>query len=376
MKVVDTIQECCEVGLGVMDGKYGWLAEALTLLGIVIIFNFLAKILLRRLHMRYDRQHKIWKDSFVKALYKPMSYLVWFIVISNSIDVISLRVAQKNFFNISFMHLMIKLASIFAFGWFLFRWKANAFQIMLAKSKNREVALEQGKVDMMGKVATLVIIIAVGLLLLEATHSNMSTLIAFGGLGGLAFAFASQKIIANFFSGFMIYLTQPFTIGDWVNLPERSIEGHVEEIGWYMTRVRTFEKRPIYIPNAIFSEVMIMTPSRMSHRPIKETVGIRYKDMPVLKAIAHDIKVMLKEHSGIDTKQRILVYLQSFGSYSLDLLVDAYTHKIGNEDFSEVKQDILFKIADIIAYHGAEMAYPMTTVDIPDGVFIKRKELA
>ena len=55
-------------------------------------------------------------------------------------------------------------------------------------------------------------------------------------------------MISNFFGGFMIYVTHSFGIGDWINLPDHNVEGYVEEIGWYTTRIRTFEKRPIYVP--------------------------------------------------------------------------------------------------------------------------------
>ena len=75
-----------------------------------------------------------------------------------------------------------------------------------------------------------------------------------------------------------VYLDRPFAVGDWVRSPDREIEGTVENIGWRVTRIRTFDKRPLYIPNSIFSQIAVENPSRMSNRRIKETIGIRYDD--------------------------------------------------------------------------------------------------
>jgi MscS family membrane protein len=162
----------------------------------------------------------------------------------------------------------------------------------------------------------------------------------------------------------MIYLTHPFSIGDWVNLPEKSIEGHVEEIGWYMTRIRTFEKRPIYIPNSLFSKMVVVNPSRMTHRQFKEIIGIRYSDLGLAKGIILDIKDMILSHSDVDPILPTIVRLTSFGDYSVDILVSAYIRPTDTDGFSRAKEDIFFKIADIIKQHGADFAYPTSTIEI------------
>ncbi len=108
----------------------------------------------------------------------------------------------------------------------------------------------------------------------------------------------------------MVYMTQPFTIGEWVNLPERKIEGHIEEIGWYLTRIRNFDKRPIYVPNSIFTQTIVITPSRMSHERFHHTIGLRYQDIKVVKSIIDNIKLMLMKHSAIDHHLSVDVFLK------------------------------------------------------------------
>jgi MscS family membrane protein len=193
---------------------------------------------------------------------------------------------------------------------------------------------------------------------LEITERSMSTVIAFGGVGGLGLAFASQDIIANLFAGLVIYATSPFTKGEWILIPDKNIEGIVDEIGWYMTRIKSMDKRPMYIPNAIFSKAVIVNPARMTHRQLKFNIGLRYSDMPVLKTVMKDIKSMLQAHPDIDRSFNLNVFFTSFGSYSLDVLISAYSNITQSDAFAGVKDDILFKISDIVTKHGAEMAFP------------------
>lgn len=352
--LLKTIQDCCEISIATLDGLYGWFSEAIALIIFVLIFNFLAKWVLKRLHHRYERQKKIWKDSFVRALYLPLSYYVWFFAIMHTIDIVGENIEKG--LSVETMHMILAVGAVLAFAWFAMRWKHNIVQHMLFKSKNREITIDPGKIDAIDKIATIAIIFFVILVLLEVTNRSVNTLIAFSGVGGLALAFASQEIISNFFGGLMIYLTQPFTIGDWIHLPEKNIEGIVEEIGWYMTRIRSLDKRPIYIPNSIFTKIVVITPSRMSHRQIKENIPLRPSDLPNLKPIIKDMREMFQQDPDIDRNQPILVNLSGFGDYSLDIAISVYTIAIDTAGYMRVKENILYKISSILQKYNAEIA--------------------
>ena len=83
----------------------------------------------------------------------------------------------------------------------------------------------------------------------------------------------------------MIYLDRPFKVGDWIRSPDRDIEGTVVKIGWRLTEIRTFDQRPLYVPNSMFSTIALQNPSRMLNRRIFETIGIRYDDIHQMEAI-------------------------------------------------------------------------------------------
>lgn len=144
--------------------------------------------------------------------------------------------------------------------------------------------------------------------------------------------------------------------------PDREIEGTVEDIGWRLTRIRTFDKRPLYIPNSVFTQIAVENPSRMTHRRIFETVGVRYDDVAVLPAILEAVRAMLRSHPGIDAEQTLMVNFNRFGPSSLDCFLYCFTRTTVWTEYHAIKEDVLLRVADIIAEHGAEIAYPTTTV--------------
>lgn len=354
--LISKVETFFKLIVGAVDGAYGWISETAILLFFVFIFNFVVRWFLLKLQARFAKNHQIGKESLVKAIIKPLSYYVWFFTSVHLIDLIAYRTYSE--MPVEGMHTFLWIGSIVCFSWFCLKWKHYIVRDLTEKSKAHIIVMEQGKIDVMDKLATVIILFSTILLLLEATEKNVNTFIAFGGVGGLALAFASQEVIANFFGGIMVYATHPFGKGDWIQIPDRNIEGIVEEIGWYMTRIRSLDKRPIYVPNSIFSKVVVITPSRMTHRRFKETIGLRYRDMPVLKTVIEDIRVMLRQHPDVDFNHALIVNFDAFGSYSLDILVQAHLHTTDSEGYAKVKDDILFKIGDILKKHQAEMASP------------------
>ena len=171
-------------------------------------------------------------------------------------------------------------------------------------------------------------------------------------------------MLANFFGALMIFLDRPFAVGDWIRSSDRDIEGTVEDIGWRMTRIRTFDQRPLYVPNSVFLTLTVENPSRMANRRIYEIVGVRYDDLAVLRPIVDDIRTMLREHEAIDNERTLIVNFLNFGESALNVMVYTFTKTTVWEDFHIVKEDVLLKIAAIVASHGAEMAFPTQTLHL------------
>lgn len=343
-----------------LEGSYGPLLQTLGIFFFVVVFNFALNKLLLILKDRFRKRNKIWSLSFVATLQKPLFYFVWFVAIVCTLDIILSGLFS---FHLKNIHLVLSVGAVLSFGWFLFRWNSEIVRHMKEMSMNHQIPLTAVNLDLISKLATISIIFITIFLLLDVTGRNMQTLIAFGGIGGLALAFASQQVISNFFGGLMVYLTRPFTIGEWVSIPEKKIEGHIEEIGWYLTRIRNFEKRPIYVPNSVFTQTIVITPSRMSHERFNPTIGLRYQDLHVIKPIIDRIKTTLFNHSSIDQKLPIEVFFSHFGASTLDVEISAYVNT-ADKSFKVVKQELLLEIGSIILQEGGEIATPTQIVEI------------
>ena len=171
-----------------------------------------------------------------------------------------------------------------------------------------------------------------------------------------------------------VYLDRHFAVGDWVRSPDREIEGTVENIGWRVTRIRTFDKRPLYIPNSIFSQIAVENPSRMSNRRIKETIGIRYDDASKIEIIISQVKEMLKDHPDIDTAKTLIVNFNCFAPSSLDFFIYTFTKTTDWIKFHEVKQKILLQIIKIIEENDAEIAFPTSTLHLSNQELLNKAE--
>ncbi|WP_252964192.1 low conductance mechanosensitive channel YnaI, partial [Shigella sonnei] len=208
------------------------------------------------------------------------------------------------------------------------------------------------------------ITIIVVLVLLYGEHFGMSLsgLLTFGGIGGLAVGMAGKDILSNFFSGIMLYFDRPFSIGDWIRSPDRNIEGTVAEIGWRITKITTFDNRPLYVPNSLFSSISVENPGRMTNRRITTTIGLRYEDAAKVGVIVEAVREMLKNHPAIDQRQTLLVYFNQFADSSLNIMVYCFTKTTVWAEWLAAQQDVYLKIIDIVQSHGADFAFPSQTL--------------
>ncbi|WP_272574136.1 mechanosensitive ion channel family protein [Providencia sp. PROV259] len=206
--------------------------------------------------------------------------------------------------------------------------------------------------------------IFVVMVLLFGEHFGMSLsgLMAFGGIGGIAIGMAGKDILSNFFSGLMLYFDRPFNIGDWVSSPDRNIEGTVVEIGWRITKIITFDHRPLYIPNSVFSSISVENPGRMTNRRIKTEIGLRYEDSDKIGAIVDDIRAMLQQDPNIDTSQTLLVYFDAFADSSLNIMVYCFTKTTVWAEWLAAQQAVYLKIIEIVKRHDADFAFPSQTL--------------
>mgnify|MGYP000126429709 CR=1 FL=1 len=260
---------------------------------------------------------------------------------------------------------VMQLLTAIHLSWYGFRVVNTIERASLLESETAK--FDKTAVIGVAKISRLLLTVILLIVAFDLLGLDASGLIALGSVSGAALAFASKDLVSNWFGGIMLYLDKPFKVGDWIRSPDREIEGTVEYIGWRITKIRTFDKRPLYVPNALFNNITVQNPSRMTHRRIKETMGVRYDDMAQVEGIVADIKAYLSASNVIAQDQVQIVNLNGFGASSLDILVYCMTITTDWITYHQHKQTVLLDIGKIIEARGAEFAFPTQTIQVQQG---------
>jgi MscS family membrane protein len=342
-----------------MFTTYGWVSEVFAILVITAAVRFTVKIFLDGAERRALQTHNLWDDALVHAGRRPLGLGVWILGISFAAEIVG-GGAQAEIF--AYVSQVRDVAVVWLMIWFALRF-ISAIETNLIEGKHK-TKVDPTTATAVGKLLRASIVITGVLLVLQAFGFSISGVLAFGGIGGIAIGFAARDILANFFGALMIFLDRPFSVGDWIRSPDRNIEGTVEDIGWRLTRIRTFDKRPLYLPNSIFTSLAVENPSRMLNRRIYETIGLRYTDVEKMPLILAKVKTMLEEHGDIDKKQILMVNFVTFGASAVEFFVYTFTETTDWQTYHRVKEDVLLKIAAIVEEQGAQIAFPTQTVHL------------
>lgn len=340
--------------------EYQDLIEVFVLVFLTLLASWFASRVLDRLERRFAATRNIYDDAVLFAARKPLVWLILLLGLSHAAEIAG-RDAEVELFELIDPLRTLGVIILVA----MFAWRAVRFvEERIISPEYSERPADTTTATAIGKLLRLSILITAVITAAQTLGFSIAGLLAMGGVGGIAIGFAARDLLANFFGALMIYMDRPFAVGEWIRSPDREIEGTVEEIGWRLTRIRTFDRRPLYVPNAVFTQISVENPSRMSNRRIFETIGVRYADIEALPKILEDVRRMLREHPEIADDRIQMVNFNGFGASSLDFMVYVFTKTSVWADFHVVKEDVLFKIAAIITEHGGEIAFPTRTLHL------------
>ncbi len=348
--------------------EYLWIAQVFGIVLATLILNFVAVAVLRHLLRRLDKTKSIWDDTFIGSMIKPLGWAIWVFGITWAAQIAALHL-EGNVITRAITPIR-NVALIFIIVWFFIRFIKAVESRAISRKKGKD-KVDETTVRALCQLLRAAVIITAVLIAMQTLGVPVSGVLAFGGMGGLAIGFAAKDLLGNFFGGLMIFLDRPFKVGDWISSPDKLIEGTVENIGWRLTRIRKFDKRPLYVPNGIFSTIAVENPSRMTNRRIYAEIGLRYDDAKKMATVLSDIEAMLREHPEIDLRQTLMVNLIEFGPSALNFMIYTFTKTTEWVKFQAIQQDVFLKVIAIIDSHGAQVAFPTSTVHVPDGINLK-----
>ena len=339
-----------------------WALEVFVIVTLTLALRLALRYLMRHLKGLADRSKNAWDDALVEAARLPLGWLILGVGLLFALDV-GLAASQSDL--AAYVIPARKLWIVVMLGWFVVRL-IGRMEVHYIARISAKAETEVTTAHAVAKLLRASAVITTVIVAMQTLGFSVTSILAFGGVGGIVVGFAARDLLANFFGAAVVFFDRPFSVGDWIRSPDSEIEGTVEDIGWRVTRVRTFDKRPLYVPNSKFTSITIENPSRMLNRRIFETIGVRYDDIPVVENILQDVREMLRNHPEIDTNRTLMVNLDHFGESSVDFFIYTFTKTTKWVKYHQIKEDVLLKIARIVAERGGEIAFPTRTLHIQE----------
>lgn len=345
--------------MGELSNQYFWLVKIFIALAILFFLIFLDRQIVLFFQRKLEKKENHWSKYLKDIFHYPLQLILWIVAISYIFLVIGETFAVEGINR--YIPVLRTIAIVLTVAWFALRVNKSFKHVLAHQKFHRFDAIS---LDLLSKILALVIVFITLLIVLQLLGVDILPLLTVGGIGAAILGFASKDVIANFFGGMMLYTTRPFFKGDYIEIPSQKIEGHVEEIGWYTTSIRNVHKRPIYVPNSLFSNSTIVNQSRMTHRKIEEKVSLSYKDFSKILTVIRDIRKLFHEDPAIDQHYTPLVFFTSYENYYLELYIKAYTLTTNEEEYFQVKQNILLQIGKILEDNEVESPLPTSRVEL------------
>lgn len=307
------------------------------------------------------------RAQFDTKVKKPLEFIIVLIAIYIGAQYIdypkSWGLAPSNEFGIQ---MIVKdsfyILLVYGIIWLGMKMAEYLGDIFRLKAENTESKLDDQLVPfLVDLIKVLVVIIGLLIILADVFNVNIATLIAGLGIGGLALAMASKDSLENLLGSFTIFFDQPFKLGDFVKMG--GTIGSVEKVGFRSTRIRTADKTYVTIPNRNVISSEVDNYSERTHRRSRFFIGLTYStNKEQLQIISKEILAYLLENPK--TTNDPIVRFNEFGASSLNLLVQYLAYTTDYQEDLELKEEINYKIMEIVAKHNAEFAFPSQSLYI------------
>ena len=242
---------------------------------------------------------------------------------------------------------LVMAVALLVGGYLLARLTARAIRTRLEHVRG----FDQTLTPIMAQTANYAIIIITIVLVLSNFGIETTSIIAVLGAAGLAIGLALQGTLQNVAAGIMLLIIRPFRRGDYIEAG--SAQGTVEEIGLFMTRLRTAQGLFVAVPNSMIWSNMITNYSRLPTRRLDLQIGISYDaDLHEAREV---ILNLLKADERVHQTPAPLVVVRALGESSVDLELRVWTNR---QDYWDFTFDITRDVKLALDKAGISIPYP------------------
>ena len=337
------------------------IGRLLTALLILFVFwvlrGLFVRTILALLHRWVKKTENDFDDQLLDAVKDPIALLPIILGLFLALDYLELEGAYLTASNN-----LVKSLIAFALFWSLHRCVKPVSLILAGVGRMFTTTMLQW---MTRSIRWLFIFLGAATIL-EIWGIQVGPLLAGLGLFGVAVALGAQDLFRNLIAGLMILFEQRFHVGDWIKI-EGVVEGTVEKINFRSTTVRRFDKAPVYVPNTEFSDGAVINFSSMTHRRIYWMIGLEYRTtIEQLRKIRDDIEdyVLNNDDYAKPPQVATFVRIDKFSDSSIDVMLYCFTKTTDWGKWLEIKEQLAYKIKDIVEGAGSGFAFPSQSLYI------------
>jgi MscS family membrane protein len=337
--------------------QYNFLKDLGISLGIFLLFLIFRKIFAKYVFTLLLKLGKKTPTDFLSHVFlsfeKPIQWL--FIVIG--IYFAAMYFPHFNEHNSMFLKIVHSFI-ILLVGWGLYNVSAASNLVLAKVNRKYNIEIDEILIPFLSKAIRVVIVVIGFSVIADEFGYAIGGFVTGLGIGGLAISLAAKDALANFFGGVVIITEKPFSIGDWIKTP--SVEGIVEDISFRSTKVRTFAQALVTVPNNTLANEAITNWSKMEKRQITFNLKVTY-DTPryKLENVVEKINQLVRNHPEID-QESISVAFDQYMENGLSILINFFTKTTVYAEFLKIKEEINFRIMEILEGEEVEIAVPST----------------
>jgi MscS family membrane protein len=339
-----------EKGFGGIDlGRI--ITAVLILLGFLLIRRLFTRLVIRRISRLAQRTQTTIDDEAVELLERPVAFIPVVIGVYFAVAYLPLSGALS-----TAADRLVRSLIVFVIFWGLVRL-VQPLSILLHRL---EKVLNASMVEWLNKAIKVALVFIATATILEIWGIRIGPIIAGFGLFGVAVALGAQDLFKNLISGLLILAEQRFNIGDWICV-DGVVEGTVESIGFRSTRVRRFDKAPVFVPNFQLSDRSVTNFSSMTHRRIYWTIGVEYQtSVDQLRQIRDGIETHILNSDAFAHPPEVstFVRIDRFSDSSIDIMVYCFTRTTDWGQWLEIKESLAYRIKEIVTAAGTGFAFP------------------